>query len=211
MPKKQRKRRRLGTSANGIVRLRADHANHVWCYDFLYDQTTDTRPLKFLPVKDEYTRECLALEVDRSFRAVDVIEVLKYLFEVRGAPMFIRSDNGPEFIADALQRWLSATTAKTLYIEPGAPWENGFSESFNSRFRDELLNRELFTSVLEAKVLSEDYRLDYNHHRPHSSLGYQTPAAFAASLAGPPVGAAPLPPGQPAMKPQPRTLITPGT
>jgi transposase InsO family protein len=184
VPQKQRKKRRLGTSANGVVRRRAEHMNQVWCYDFVKDQTTEGRPLKFLPIEDEHTRECLALEVDRSITAQDVIETLRYLFEVRGAPQFIRSDNGPEFIAQAIRDWLKATGVETLYIEPGSPWENAYSESFNSRFRDELLDRELFTSLAEARVLSEDYKLEYNHRRPHSALGYRTPAAFATACGG---------------------------
>ena len=178
VPQKQRKRRRLGSSVNGVVRRRADRPNHVWCYDFVKDQSTDGRPLKFLPIEDEFTRECLALEVDRSIKAADVIDVLKFLFEVRGAPEFIRSDNGPEFIAHAIRRWLSDSKVATLYIEPGAPWENAYIESFNSRFRDELLDRELFTSLPEAKYLAEEYRLEYNHRRPHSSLDYLTPSEF---------------------------------
>ena len=161
------------------------------------------------------------MEVDRRLRSHDVIEVLRYLFEVRGTPKYIRSDNGPEFIAQAVRRFLAESNVQTLFIEPGAPWENGHAESFGSRFRDELLNRELFTSVREAKIVCEDHRLDYNHHRPHSSLGGMTPAEFAAScvagwsddasLAGPPVGATPLPPAQPATISTPRTLIQPGT
>jgi len=181
VPQKQRKKRRLGCSANGCVRHRATHIDHVWCYDFVGDQTTDGRTVKFLTLEDEYTREALAIEAARSITSKDLIETLRYLFEVRGAPKFIRSDNGPEFIAKALGEWLAVCGVGTLYIEPGAPWENGFNESFNSRFRDELLNGELFTSLQEAKVVTEDYRLEYNHRRPHSSLGYQTPAEFAAS------------------------------
>jgi transposase InsO family protein len=126
----------------------------------------------------------LAIEVERSFTSWELIETLRYLFEVRGAPKHIRSDNGPEFIARALRDWLEVSGVGTLYIEPGSPWENGFNESFNSKFRDELLNGELFTSLKEAKVVTEDYRLEYNHRRPHSSLGYQTPAAFAAQGGG---------------------------
>lgn len=182
VPRKQRKKRRLGTSAGGVVRRRAEHKDHVWCYDFVHDQTVDGRPLKFLTIEDEYTRECLALEVARSIRAVDVIEVLRYLFEVRGRPEHIRSDNGPEFVARVIRQWLMESGVGPLYIEPGAPWENAFGESFNGRFRDEVLDRELFTSVVEAKVVSEDHRLDHNHRRPHSSLGYQTPAEFAAAF-----------------------------
>jgi transposase InsO family protein len=221
VPQKQVKKRRLGSSEGGCVRHRAEHRDHVWCYDFLSDQTEDGRTLKFLPIEDEFTRECLALEVDRRLRSGDVIELLRDLFEVRGAPAYIRSDNGPEFIAGAVRRFLAASDVQTLFIEPGAPWENGYAESFGSRFRDELLDRELFTSVKEAKVVCEDHRLDYNHHRPHSSLGYQTPAEFAvacvagrsgdAPLAGPAVGAAPLPPAQPAATHTHGTLIQPGT
>jgi len=122
----------------------------------------------------------LTIEVERSIRAKDVIATLEYLFAIRGAPAYIRSDNGPEFIADAIKRWLSDSGVGTLYIEPGSPWENAYSESFNSHFEDEFLNGESFGNVREAKVLVEGYRLDYNHHRPHSSLGYMTPAAFAA-------------------------------
>jgi transposase InsO family protein len=181
VPQKQRKRRRLGCSANGCIRHRAEHIDHVWAYDFVNDQTTDGRTLKFLTVEDEFTREALAIEVERSITSTDLIQTLRYLFEVRGAPRHIRSDNGPEFIARALREWLATLGVGTLYIEPGAPWENGYNESFNSRFRDELLNGELFTSLQEAKVVTEDFRLEYNHRRPHSSLGYQTPAEFAAA------------------------------
>ncbi len=123
VPRKQRKKRRLGTSANGIVHRRAEHINHVWCYDFVKDQTTDGRPLKFLPIVDEYTRECLALDVARSITATDVIESLRHLFAIRGAPTFIRSDNGPEFIARAIREWLAESGVETLYIEPGSPWD----------------------------------------------------------------------------------------
>ena len=184
VPRKQRKRRRLGHSGNGCVRHRAEHINHVWCYDFVSDQTVDGRTVKFLTIEDEYTRECLAIEVERSITSTEVIETLRYVFEVRGAPEHIRSDNGPEFIAKALRTWLAESGVKTLYIEPGAPWQNGFNESFNGKLRDELLNGELFTSLTEAKLVTEDYRLEYNHRRPHSSLGYETPAAFAVTVSG---------------------------
>ena len=145
------------------------------------DQTEDGRRLKLLVILDEFTRESLAIEVKRHIRAADVIATLEYLFAVRGTPMYLRSDNGPEFIAEAVKQWLSAAGVETLYIEPGSPWENAYIESFNSRLRDELLNVECFASVKEAQVLVEAYRLDYNHQRPHSSLGYRTPAAFAAT------------------------------
>ena len=148
------------------------------------DQTLDGRPFKVLTIVDEFTRECLALEVGRSIRSGDVIGVLRELFLVRGVPRHIRSDNGPEFIAKQLRRWLEDHRVGPLYIEPGAPWENGYNESFNGKLRDECLNLELFTSLREAKVVIQDFQLEYNHRRPHSSLGYQTPAAFAATLRG---------------------------
>jgi putative transposase len=180
VPQRQRKRRRLGTSANGTQRLRAAHGNHVWSYDFVMDQTVDGRRLKLLPIVDEFTREAHGILVDRSITAEGVVAVLKYLFSVHGEPEFIRSDNGPEFIATAVREWLQQSGVRTLYIEPGSPWENAYSESFNSRFRDELLNQELFTGLTEARVLVEQYRVEYNHLRPHSSLGYMAPAVFAA-------------------------------
>ncbi len=185
VPTRRRKWRHLGSSKNGILQRRAEHINQVWCYDFVKDQTTDGRPLKFLPIVDEFTRESVALEVERSITAEDIIDVLKYLFDVRGAPQFIRSDNGPEFIAHAIRDWLKESEVATLFIEPGSPWENAYCESFNSRLRDELLDRELFTSLLEAKFVTGEYRLDYNHRRPHSSLDYMTPAAFAATCSEP--------------------------
>ena len=178
---RQRKRRRLGSAANGCQRRRAERRNHVWSYDFVMDQTEDGRRLKMLPVVDEYTRECLMVEVAHHFTARDVIRTLARLFKERGAPQFIRSDNGPEFIATAVKEWLAAAGVTTLYIEPGSPWENAYAESFNSRFRDELLNRELFTSLAEAQVLVADYVGGYNDERPHSALDYETPAAFAAA------------------------------
>ena len=183
VPPKQRKRRRLGTSAHGATRRRAEHRNHVWSYDFVEDRTADGRKLKLLPIVDEFTRECLTIEVERSMTAREVVATLEYLFELRGAPQFLRSDNGPEFIAQAVRQWLQESMVGTLYIAPGSPWENPYSESFHSRLRDELLNREVFDTLKEAKVLIEDYRLEYNHRRPHSSLAYSTPAAYAARCA----------------------------
>lgn len=211
--RKQVKKRRLGSSENGCVRHRAEHKDHVWCYDFVKDQTVDGRPMKLLPVEDEFTRECLALEVARSITATDVVEVVKCLIELRGAPKFIRSDNGPEFIAAAIRRYLAESGVGTLYIEPGSPWQNAYSESFNGKLRDELLDRELFVSLHEAKVVCEDFRLDYNHRRPHSSLGYRTPAEFSASCASPPVGLATLalPPATHTTGQDQPTLITLGT
>jgi transposase InsO family protein len=188
VPRKQRKKRRLGCRANGASLRRAQRRNQVWSYDFIEDQTADGRKLKILPIVDEFTRECLTIEVERSFTAKDVVETLVFLGELRGAPDYLRSDNGPEFIAEAVKSWLARSGVSTLYIEPGSPWENPYSESFNSRFRDELLNRELFETLREAKVLIEDYRLEYNHRRPHSALGYRTPAAYAAACAVGPAG-----------------------
>ena len=182
VPSKQRKRARPpGGSANSCTRYKAERMNQVWSYDFVMDQTTDGRRLKLLPVVDEFTRECLAIEVERRLTAAEVVATLTYLFELRGAPAFVRSDNGPEFVARAVRSWLAERGSGTLYIEPASPWENAYVESFNGRLQDELLNREQFTTLAEAKVLVEDWRLSYNHRRPHSALGYRTPASFAAS------------------------------
>ena len=184
VPDKQRKRRRLlleGASENGCARRRAEHKDHLWSYDFVMDETEDGRRLKMMPVVDEYTRECLAIEVERSITAEDVIATLARLFEERGEPRYIRSDNGPEFVAAALKRWLKASGVGTLYIEPGSPWENAYAESFIGRLGDELLKREVFTSLVEAKVLVEEYRGHHNERRPHSALSYRTPWEFAAS------------------------------
>jgi putative transposase len=184
-PKKKRPR-------TGAVPMTSAHPGHVWTYDFLEDRTTDARKLRFLTVIDEFTRECLAIQVRRSCPAVAVVAVLEALFAAHGAPEFIRSDNGPEFVAQALREWLTARGAATLYIDPASPWQNAFGESFNGRFRDECLNLELFVGVVEAAVIAEHWRRDYNLLRPHSSLGYQTPAEFkAAWRAG---GAGALPP-----------------
>jgi len=185
VPAKTRKRRRLGESANGTQRRRAERINQVWSYDFIFDQTENGGRLKWLPILDEFTRECLSLEVESSLTAQDVIMSLERLIEKRGAPEFLRSDNGPEFIAKAVKNWIARQGFQTLYIEPGAPWENAYSESFNARFRDEFLNRELFSSKLEAKVLGKEHREKYHHRRPHSSLGILTPAEFAARCLAP--------------------------
>jgi putative transposase len=181
VPSSQRKRRRVGSSENGCTRRRAEHKDHVWSYDFVMDQTEDGRRLKMMPIVDEYTRECLHLEVERSITAEDVVTTLARLFRQRGEPSFLRSDNGPEFIATAVKRWLDISEVGTLYIEPASPWENAYSETFISRLGDELLKREVFTSLVEARVLVEEYRQHYNHRRPHSALGYRTPAEFAAT------------------------------
>ena len=182
VPRRQRKRRRLGTSENGCVRKKAERRNQIWSYDFTMDQTADGKRLKLMPVVDEYTRECLAIEVERSMTAEDVISTLSYLFQVHGEPEFIRSDNGPEFIATAVQEWLAASGVRTLYISPGSPWENAYAETFNGKLEDELLGGEIFFTLAESRVLIEQYRLEYNHERPHSSLGYRTPAEFAAGF-----------------------------
>jgi len=180
VPRKQRKKRRLGSSANGCVRRPAEHKDHVWAWDFLHDRTSDGRPLKWLTLVDEYTRECLALEVGRGMTAAAVCTVLARVVRERRAPRHIRSDNGPEFIAKAIRAWTAGVGLETLYIEPGAPWENGYAESFNSKVRDELLNAEEFGSELEARVLAREWRHGYNHVRPHSALGYRTPAEWGA-------------------------------
>jgi len=181
VPYRRKFKKAKGSSDNSCAVKKAQYPNHVWTYDFMSDQTENGGKLKLLTVLDEFTRESLAIEVDRSIRAKDVILVLEYLFMVRGAPKFIRSDNGSEFIANAIKKWLKEKHVETLYIEPGSPWENGYIESFNGKLRDEILNREVFYSVKEAKIIVEDWRLDYNNHRPHSSLGCMTPAAYATS------------------------------
>ena len=180
VPYRRKFKKAKGSSENSCCAKKAEHINHVWTYDFVSDQTEDGKKLKLLTVLDEFTRESLAIEVGRSIRAKDVIAVLEYLFMVRGVPKFIRSDNGPEFIADTIKKWLKKKHVGTLYIEPGSPWENGYIESFNGKLRDEILNREVFYSVKEAKVLVKDWRLEYNNRRPHSGLDYMTPAGFAA-------------------------------
>ncbi len=173
MPQKRRKKRRLGRSENGCHRRRAEHPDHVWCWDFVFDWTESGGRLKWLSIVDEHTRECLALKVDRSITSGDVIDTLAELFAMRGVPKCIRSDNGPEFIARAVQRWLGQLEIEALYIEPGSPWENGYAESFHSKFRDEFLALEVFESLTAARRLTRSWRTDYNHHRPHSSLGYR--------------------------------------
>ena len=178
---KARKRCRIGSSSNSCTRLKPDYPNHVWSYDFLFDATADGRRLKWMPIIDEHTRECLALEVDRSITSTDLIGILDQLIAKRGAHAFIRSDNGPEFIADAVRSHLSELDVETRFIKPGAPWENGYIESFNGTLRNELLSREVFGHLLEARVLGTRYRQEYNTKRPHSSLDYQTPAEYSAS------------------------------
>jgi putative transposase len=180
VPYRHKSKRATGGSDNSCSVKKAEYINHVWTYDFVSDQTEDGRRVKLLTVLDEFTRESPAIEVGRSIRAADVIAILEYLFMVRGVPKFIRSDNGPEFIADAIKRWLGQRGVDTLYIERGSPWENGYIESFNGKLRDEVLNREVFYCVKEAKVIVEQWRLEYNNHRPHSGLRFMTPAGYAA-------------------------------
>lgn len=198
VPRKRHKRKRisLGGSENSCVRKRALRPNHVWSYDFVTDYTERGRQLRMLVVIDEFTRESLAIEVRKSFTAPQVLDVLGYLFAVRGAPEHIRSDNGPEFVARTVRRWLDRANVKTLYIAKASPWENGYVESFNSRFRQELLDRELFLGLDDARWVIDRWRLDYNHHRPHSSLGYQAPAEFAAGWAASAPGPASASPQQ---------------
>ena len=158
------------------MRLRPERPDHVWAYDFVEDRTRDGRKLRMLNVVDEFTRECLAIRVARKLTSLDVIDVLTELFIARGTPAHIRSDNGPEFVAKAVQGWIRGVGAKTAFIEPGSPWENGYVESFNGKLRDELLDGEVFNTLAEARVLIEQWRVHYNTARPHSSLGYRPPA-----------------------------------
>jgi transposase InsO family protein len=212
VPQKQGKKRRLGHSDNGCVRRRAEGVNDVWAWDFIHDRDEHGRPLKWLSLVDEYTRECLLLEARRGITAVDAVELVSEVMLIRGVPGHIRSDNGPEFIARALRAFLDAASVETLYIAPGSTWENGYAESFHSRLRDELLDAELFEGLGHARTLAAAWQNEYNHRRPHSSLGYRTPAAYAASLAEPPVGAAPLHAAQQAAETiEPPTLIEAGT
>jgi hypothetical protein len=163
-----------------VLRRRAEAKDDVWCWDFVFDRTTNGSPLKWLSIVDEFTRECLVLKVDRGITSEAVIDWLAELFAIRGVPRCIRSDNGPEFIAHAIRRWLGQVGVETLYIEPGSPWQNGYAESFHSRLRDEFLALEEFESLAAAGKLTAAWRDDYNHRRPHGSLGYVAPAVFAA-------------------------------
>lgn len=176
VPQKQPKRGRLWLNDGSCIRLRPEQSNHVWSYDFVADRTHDGRAFRMLCIIDEFTRESLAIQVARNLKATDVIDTLSDLFILRGIPAYIRSDNGPEFVAQALRDWIAAVGAKTAYIEPGSPWENGYCESFNGKLRDELLNGEVFYTLEEARVVIEAWRRHYNTRRPHSSLGYRPPA-----------------------------------
>ncbi len=199
VPARQPKKGRLWNGDGSCVRLRPEHRNHVWSYDFVEARTHDGRKVRLLNVIDEFTRECLAIRVARKLKAPDVVDVLSDLFILRGVPAHVRSDNGPEFIAQSVQKWITAVGAKTAYITPGSPWENGYIETFNARLRDELLNGEIFYSLREAQILIESWRRHYNGVRPHASLGYRPPApeVFVPALtAWPAALARPAPPAK---------------
>jgi transposase InsO family protein len=183
VPQKQPKRGRLWLNDGSCIRLRPEHKDHVWSYDFVIARTSEGRAFRILAILDEYTRECLAILVARHISSQEVIDQLFNLFVFRGIPENIRSDNGPEFTAKAVRAWLSKLGVKTLFIELGSPWENGYIESFNGKLRDELLNREIFTTLTEAKILIEQWRKEYNQVRPHSALGYRPPAPEVRILA----------------------------
>ena len=182
VPQKQPQRTRLCLHDGSCIRLRPERQDHVWAYDFLHHRTHDGRPLRLLTLVDEYTRESLAIDVERKLTSQSVLERLGELFVRRGIPAHIRADNGPEFTAQAVRDWLSGLGVGALFIEPDSPWENGYIESFNGKLRDELLNGEIFYTLKEAKVLIERWRQEYNRLRPHSSLGYRPPAPEATWL-----------------------------
>ena len=181
VPQRQPKRGRLWLNDGSCVRLRPERGNHVWSYDFVSARTHDGRTLRLLTLIDEYTRECLAIRVARRLGSAEVLETLADVMLWHGIPEYIRSDNGPEFIAKELRQWLARLGTRTLYIEPGSPWENGYCESFNGKLRDECLNGEIFYSLQEAQIVIEWWRVEYNTRRPHSALGYRPPAPLASS------------------------------
>jgi transposase InsO family protein len=181
VPQKQRRRARWWLNDGSCVRLRPERANHVWSYDFVSAMTHDGRTLRMLVLIDEYTRECLAIRVARRLGSYEVIETLAEVMLWRGIPEYVRSDNGPEFVAKELRKWLANLGTGPLYIEPGSPWENGYCESFNGKLRDECLNGEIFYSLKEAQIVIERWRVEYNTERPHSALGYRPPAPAAYS------------------------------
>lgn len=197
VPQKQPKRGRLWLNDGSCVRLRPERPNHVWSYDFVHDRTEDGRRFRMLTVIDEFTRRCLAIVVARKLNSDDVLDCLTHLFVAHGTPENVRSDNGPEFVARNVRAWLGRIGVKTLFIEPGSPWENGYCESFNSKLRDELLARELFSTLYEAKVLIERWRRHYNTIRPHSSLGYRPPAPETVLLSAHPLAYASPRPAEP--------------
>ncbi len=176
VPRKHKKRGRLWLNDGSCVRLRPKRPNHVWSYDFVHERTHDGRAFRTLNIIDEFSKEALMIRVNRKLNSTDVVDALTDLFILRGPPVYIRSDNGPEFVAEKVRKWITTVGAKTAFIEPGSPWENGYCESFNSRFRDELLNGEIFYTLKEAQIIIEKWRVHYNTVRPHSSLGYKPPA-----------------------------------
>lgn len=176
--KKRIGKKRKPSDKQGSVPLVAEYPGHVWSYDFIFDATAGGSRLKLLTIGDDFTRECHAIAVGTSMRSETVIAVLARLVSEHGAPKYLRSDNGPEFIAHAVRAWLAGQKTRTFYIDPGSPWQNGFRESFHGRFRDEFLYGTLFANVAESQVLSEGYRREYNTERPHQSLNYLTPVEF---------------------------------
>ncbi len=192
VPQRQPKRRRLWLNDGSCVRLRPEYRDHVWSYDFVTDRTHDGRSIRLLTILDEYSRECLAIDVERKLNSDHVLHRLADLFARRGAPQYIRSDNGPEFTATVVREWLGHLGVGTLYIEPGSPWENGYIESFNGKLRDEFLDGEIFDTLRETKILTERWRREYNRFRPHSSLGYRPPAPEAIEAISEASGATPL-------------------
>ncbi len=197
VPAQQPKRARLWLNDGSCLRLRPERPDHVWSYDFVEHCTHNGRKYRMLNVIDKFTRECLAIRVSRKLKAFDVIDVLPDLFSLRGVPSHIRSDNGPEFIAKAVQDWIGAVGSETADIEPGSPWENGYCESFNAKLPDELLNGEVFYTLKEASVVIEQWRKDYNTIRPHSSLGYKPPGPEVVFWTRKPSG--PVPSAHPAI------------
>lgn len=184
VPQKQPKRSRLWLNESSCIRLRPEYRNHVWSYDFVFERTHDGRSFKMLNIIDEHTRECIAIKIKRKLNSMDVIEVLSELFLTRGIPKYIRSDNGPEFIAEALRDWLTKMEVETLFIEPGSPWENGYIESFNGKLRSQFLNGEIFYTLKEAQIMIEWWRKHYNQVRPHRSLRGKPPAPLTFKLDG---------------------------
>ena len=206
VPKKQPKRGRLWLNDGSCIRLRPEHRDHVWSYDFVEDRTHDGKKYRMLNVIDEFTHECLMIRISRKLKAIDVIDGLSDLFILRGIPGHIRSDNGPEFVAKAVQEWIAAVGAKTAFITPGSPWENGYIESFNARLRDELLDGEIFYTLKEAQIIVESWRRHYNTIRPHASLGYRPPAPevfVPAFVAWPAAQSRPAPPATLTLAPRP--------
>ncbi|MGO9388615.1 IS3 family transposase [Rhodoblastus sp.] len=201
VPSKQPKKSRLWLNDGSCVRLRPERPNHVWSYDFVEDRTHKGRKYRMLNIIDEFTRECLAMRVDRRLNSTDVVDALTDLFILRGVLAHIRSDNGPEFIAKAVRKWIAAVGAQTAYIAPGSPWENGYCESFNSKLRDELLNGEIFYTLKEARTVIESWRRHYNAVRPHSALGYKPPAPEVALW--PAAQSGPASPAPPTVAPRP--------